>query len=247
MRSHILAVAVVSATALLAAAAVAPMATASSPVRASISKAPATALSVTTNSGAAASAVPVRAGKCETKFGTPIEPDGGGVISINNGSNLDVAGAADFTCGKRKKSRTFTTVTVSGFYTDPSSTQFNVTVYADKGGEPDNGSAPVCATQTATGTPIGSSFPSAVKAKIKLKTACRADKGTNWLEVQALTASAWYWETQQEVGGQYPADWRDATGALGTACTPGYQDGVYMQDCIFGGDVGQPDFMFTLR
>lgn len=206
------------------------------------------ALSLSSHSSAsgAITSIDKKKGKCKTKLGTPIAPSGDGVISVS-GSGLDVAGAADFTCGKRKKGRTISTVNVMGYFGDAGSTQFNVTVYKDKGGEPDNGSKATCATQTVTGTPTGSAYPTADATVIKLAKQCVAKKGTNWLEVQAVSASSWYWETQQEVGGTNPADWRDANGSFGSGCTPGYQDGLYMQDCIFGGDIGENDFMFTLK
>jgi hypothetical protein len=190
-------------------------------------------------------AVIAKKGKCKTTLGTPVPPNGDGIISWGGGG-FNVAGAADFVCGKKKKKRTINTVNVMGYFGDAGSSQFNVTVYADNGGEPDNGAAAVCATQTVTGTPTGSTYPAADAVVIALTTPCLANKGTNWVEVQALSAGAWYWETQTEVGGTAPADWRDATGAFGTGCTPGYQDGLYMQDCIFGGDIGENDFMFTL-
>jgi hypothetical protein len=184
-------------------------------------------------------------GKCKTAFGTPLStPDG--IISWNGGG-IDAAGAADFKCAKTTttKQRTFKTVTVNGYFGDAGSSTFNVTVYKNLGGEPDNGAPAVCA-KTGTGTPTGSSYPTNDTTVITLNTKCVAKKGINWIEVQAVTGSAWYWETQNEQQGN-PADWRDANGAFGTGCTPGYQDGLYMQDCIFGGDVGEEDFMFVVK
>ncbi len=186
-------------------------------------------------------------GKCRTAFGTPLAtPDG--IISWNDGAGLDTAGAADFKCAKdtTTRQRTFKTVTVNGYFGDAGSTTFNVTVYKNLGGEPNNLVAAVCPTRTGIGTPTGSSYPTNDTTVITLATKCVAKRGVNWIEVQALSAGAWYWETQNEQQGN-PADWRDTNGSFGTGCTPGYQDGLYMQDCIFGGDVGEEDFMFVVK
>jgi len=226
----------------------APMANASSPAGGSAKHTPAAALSMTHHGKAAPVGHAITAaGKCKTAFGPPISPNPDGIISWN-GSGLDTAGAADFKCGKKKRARTFSTVTVNGYFGDPGSTLFNVTVYPNKNGEPDNTVAATCATQTVSGAPTGAQYPTNDTTVIKLNSKCVAKKGENWLEVQAVTTSGtpWYWETQSTVGATYPADWRDATGAFGTGCTPGYQDGLYMQDCIFGGDIGEEDFMFVL-
>jgi hypothetical protein len=185
-------------------------------------------------------------GKCHTVIGTPLSTVDG-IISWN-GSGIDAAGAADFKCSRNstRRARTFRTVTVNGYYGDAGSSTFNVTVYRNLGGEPNNGASPVCATQTVTGSPTGAAYPTNDTTVITLNTACTARRGVNWLEVQALSSTAWYWEVQQEQHG-YEADWRDTNGSYGTPCTPGYQDGFYMQDCIFGGDVGYDDFMFIVR
>jgi hypothetical protein len=238
MRVRTLALVGTTALALVASVAFVPGAGASSHSR------PSASLAAGHHGKVAAPAATALTGKCKTAFGTPLAtPDG--IISWGGGG-FDTAGAADFKCGKDKKKRTFKTVTVNGYFGDAGSTMFNVTVYSDLGGEPNNGAAAVCPTQTVSGTPTGATYPTNDTTVIKLTTKCVAKKGVNWLEVQALSAGAWYWETQNELQGN-PADWRDATGAFGTGCTPGYQDGLSMQDCIFGGDVGEEDFMFVVK
>lgn len=198
---------------------------------------------------AGAASVRPMATKCGTAFGTPVQD---GILSWD-GSGFDTAGAADFTCRGKKRKRTFGTVTVQGTFGDPGTTLFDVTVYRnDSSGslnEPDNGSAPQCATQQVAGAPTGAQFPSFDTTVITLSTKCTAQKGkVNWLEVQAVTTSGqpWYWRTQSNTGGSYDADWRDTNNSFGTACTPGYIDDAYMQDCVFGGPAGEPDFMFEL-
>lgn len=217
-----------------------------SPANASPSAPAALSLSASTHAAASTSAVTAKAGKCGTKFGTPIAPSGDGIIDVD-GSGFNVAGAADVTCAKKTRIKK---VKIMGYFGDPSSTSFHVTFYNNSASnEPDNANPARCATQTVTGSPTGSSYPTADTTTIKLAKKCKLKKGTSWVEVQAAPTSGavYYWATQQEVGGSYPADWRDATGAFGTACTPGYLDGVYMQTCIFGGDIGENDFMLLLR
>jgi len=182
-------------------------------------------------------------GVCNTRTGTQIAtPDG---IGSWQGGGFDVAGAADFTCGNVPVSqRTISTVTAVSFYGDPGSTQFKVTFYNDSGGMP--GSVR-CAAQTVTGSPTGSSYPTDQVTVMTLNTPCVAKKQKQWVEVQAVSPNnPWYWETQQEVRARFQADWRDANGGFGTGCTPGYQDDFYMQDCLFGDQIGEDDFMFTL-
>lgn len=194
-------------------------------------------------------AAPTARPKCNTAFGTPVE-DG---IFSSLWSGLDVAGAADFQCDRRKKkTRTFGTVTVQGTNGDAPQQNFNVTVWANSTAgaipEPANTIAPVCATQSAVGTPTGSSFPTFDTTVISLPQRCTVPRAAKvWLEVQAVPVggSPWYWRTQAEVGSKYQADWRDTVG-FGTACAPGYGDDNYMQTCVFGGDVGENDFMFVL-
>lgn len=181
---------------------------------------------------------PAGKAKCSTGFGTPFD---NGIIS--NAGSLESSGAADFTCPKRKKARTFSTVTVQGYFGDQGSTQFGVRVLENAGGEPSDTAAAICDT-TGVGSPTGAQFPEFDTIKIKMDSRCRAKKGTNWLEVQAQTENAWYWRVQSDVGAKFEADWKEA-GAFGTGCIT-YENGLTMQDCIFGGDAGVPDFIFKL-
>ena len=160
--------------------------------------------------------------------------------------SADVAGAADFVC---PSPFTITQVDVMGYGGNPVSSLFNVTVYANvSSNEPLNTSAAVCATQNVPGA-SGSSFPTSLQTTLLLATPCTVPAGTYWLEVQMDDPSPvtpWYWETQSATGGSLDADWRDALGSFASPCTPGYVEGLYMQDCVFGGPAGEPDFMFDL-
>jgi len=193
---------------------------------------------------AAVAAPDLRPGKCGTTFGAGFDD---GIISWAGGG-LDVAGAADFVCPRdsTRKQRKVTKVTVHGYFGDPGSSGFNVTFYKNSGGEPDD-SAAYCST-TGTGAPTGATYPVFDVVVIPLDSACRAKTGTNWVSVQADSSvgAAWYWRTQSDAGGNFEGDWRDTGDAFATGCTT-YQNGRDMESCIFGGDVGQNDFMFKLN
>ena len=245
MRPRIACLVGLGAAFLISGAATVPTATASSPTAGSSASAPAAAVSLSHNprGSAAAAGIAKSKGKCHTSFGRFADD---GIISWSApASGIDAAGAADFTCTKEPNSRrSFSTITLMGYYGDIGTSRFDVTVYGNLSGEPDNHGSPVCPTQTATGTPTGDEAEITV---ITLDTPCKGRLGSNWLEIQAVTDSVWYWATQSSVGGRHPADWRDTLGTFGTPCSPGYQDDVYMQECVFGGDAGEEDFMFTLN
>jgi hypothetical protein len=184
-------------------------------------------------------------GKCKTAFGTPLAtPDGLIAWNDGTGSGFDTAGAADFRCGKTstKKQRTIKKVVVNGYFGDAGTSQFNVTFYKNLNGEP-NDNAVLCATQTVTGSPTGSSYPTNDTTTIALSNACVAKPGVNWVSVQILSAAGpWYWEMQQEQQGFAP-DWRDVNDVYGTGCTT-FNNGRYEVDCL-GYDYG--DWMFVLH
>jgi hypothetical protein len=185
-------------------------------------------------------------GKCHTTIGTPLStPDG--IIAWNDGSGtgFDEAGAADFNCGKNstRKQRTIKKVVVYGYFGDAGSSQFNVTVYKNKAGEPNDSIAPQCATQTVTGTPTGAQYPTNDVTTITLSTKCVAKAGVNWLSVQILSAAGpWYWEMQNERPGNAP-DWRDVNDLFGSGCTT-FQNGRDLQSCL-GYTYG--DWMFIVK
>ena len=185
-------------------------------------------------------------GKCKTAFGTPLAtPDG--IIAWNDGTgtSFDTAGAADFRCAHNstKRQRTIHQVIVNGYFGDAGSSQFNVTVYKNLNAEPNDGVAPLCATQTVTGSPTGAAYPTNDTTVIKLSKACVAKPGVNWISIQVLSAgSPWYWEMQQEQQGFAP-DWRDVHDAFASGCTT-FNNGRYLVDCL-GYDYG--DWMFVLK
>ena len=211
---------------------------------AAVSKRPTVSLAAHHKGKVAAPARVALTGKCKTSFGTELAtPDG--IIGWNDGSGtgFDTAGAADFKCPKKKAARTFKYVIVNGYFGDANSSTFNVTVYANKNGEPNDLVAPVCATQQATGAPTGAAYPTHDTTTIKLPAKCVAKKGVNWVSVQVLSAGGpWYWEMQNERQG-YAPDWRDVNDTFGTGCTT-YQNGRDLQSCL-GFTYG--DWMFVVK
>jgi hypothetical protein len=202
-------------------------------------------------SGPAADPAGPAAGKCKTEFGPPYDSS----LFSSEIAVYDIASAVDITCPKKKKKRTFTTLTVQGAHGNPDQTEFDVTVYADDGGpggtrnEPDLGNV-VCATQRVVGSPTGHSYPDWDTTTITLDTPCRADRGTNWVEVQGVPLETpWFWRFQTSVGGKYEADWRDVgEERFGTPCSVDpYDDEFYMRDCLFEDpSTAPPDFMLVL-
>jgi hypothetical protein len=213
---------------------------------ASVSKRPTVSLAAGHHGKVAAPHGTALTGKCKTVIGTPLStPDG--LIGWNDGTGTgyDTSGAADFKCGKAttRKARTIKTITVNGYFGDAGSSQFNVTFYRNKNGEPNDTIAPLCATQTVTGSPTGAQYPTNDTTLITLTTKCVARAGVNWISLQVLSPNGpWYWEMQNERPGFAP-DWRDVNDSFGSGCTT-YQNGRDLQSCL-GYTYG--DFMFVVH
>jgi len=202
-----------------------------------------------TASSSSAPGIELKKGDC---FSSLKEPDGlNGIASQDLYDEAAVAsGADDFECNSdKKKNRKVKKVKALGVYYNGSgpADSFNVTVHNNDGGEPADDDVK-CSFPEQAYTVEGD--PGTVQTfTIKVEgEKCALKKGkTYWLEIQAVMAFAtggqWGWEvttTQHE----NPADWKE-NGAFGTACTE-YQNGLTMEDCIFGGASGVPDFMFSV-
>ena len=111
----------------------------------------------------------------------------------------------------------------------------NVSFYRDAGGLP----GALITTQTATGIDHRGSFAITLPAPLQLK------QGTYWVSVQVNmdfgTGGQWYWEARTVQDGN-PAAWQNPGDGFLSGCTTW---GV-MENCIFGGPTGIPDFMFAL-
>jgi hypothetical protein len=200
MRSRILPAVGVSAIALVAAAAFAPMASAH--------QAPGSAGSAKVSTVKAAASV----GKVCYSQGT--SPSGFGISSqdFESASNAyDDTAADDFKVGK--KGCKIKTVAVSGFYSAgvSSTTKANVTFYKDASGKP---GAVIKAVKNAkvSDDTTGNFTINLGKKVVKLK------KGTTWVSVQAVlnfsTGGQWYW-AQATDGGGADAQWQNPNGGFG--------------------------------
>lgn len=214
-------------------------------------------MSMGTASASGASAVPIAAGsaaavaevgpeakgKCGTRFGAAVQDYAVPSVKL---PDREPAGAADFVCPRGKAKRTFSTVTVTGFGGDADFTPFEVEVLANCGGEPCDAGPPLCSS-TGIGSPTGS--PIGVgpdRVVIKLDTKCTAKRGVNWLEVQAVTHRAWYWQTTSDVGARFAADWVEGVMFGMTGCMK-YENDRNLESCLPSGDEdGKSDFMFKL-
>lgn len=210
-------------------------------------------LSAVHKSTAAPAAPQAIAGKGDC-FSSLNKPDGANAISSQMFPDLGGSSFAadDFKCNSKKAAnRMVTKVTALGQYyngTGPAD-KFNVTVYNDKGGEPNKS---VCKFKNQSYKESGSpgtvqTFTIPKKGSLKGKD-CALKKGdTYWLEVQAVMSfdpnGQWGWEVVTDQSGN-PADWHE-DGLFGTTCLE-YQNNMTMQDCIFGGDMGVPDFAFSV-
>jgi hypothetical protein len=254
MRARLLAVAGVGAASLFVAAAFASGASAASSVGSESANAIPVALAMTSHGAISRRTTPKASlkGKCKTKLGTELaSPDG--VISWNDttADGFDMAGAADFTCGK---STAIKKVWVYG-YGGTAQDLFNVVFYADSG--PDALDEPldssVLCSYANVPAAAGGVYPTRVLTKLRLPTACTIPTGTWWVSVQNENLhDPWYWEMQQEQRGFAP-DWRDVNNVYKSGCTtydgnpagtPGNGGDTYLVGCLRY-DYG--DWMFVLR
>lgn len=221
--------------------------------------APAGLSAVHKSTAGSVTAVPDAKGDCFSSLG---KPDGGNAISSQIFPDFGNAGsfaADDFKCkSKKAANRMVTKVKALGQYyngTGPADS-FNVTVYKnDTSGTIDEPGKKQCSFKEQTYKEDGS--PGTVQMFTIPKRGtlkgpdCALKRGdTYWLEVQAVMSfdpnGQWGWEVVTEQSGN-AADWHEsAEGLFGTACLPKYEDELTMQDCIFGGDTGVPDFAFSV-
>ncbi len=217
----------VSAVALVAAAAFAPMATAGShPVSPSSG-----------NQGKAA--VPHQLGPDAVRplcFSNILGDTGVGIVSQNFESSFnqyDAKGADNFVL---RNKCTATEVDVLGTYFNGSgpARSENVIIYT---GSPNNHPGSVVASQTVTGVDTAGSF-------VIPLTPVHLQPGRYWVSVQVnmdfSSGGEWGWETTSTLAGK-PAQWKNPGNGFATGCTT-WMD---MQTCI--GPIGEgPDFIFQI-
>lgn len=219
MRSRILPVAGVSAAALAAALAFAPMASASHGVGVS-------AKSVTHSSHTAA-------GACYAQHDND---NGVGIVSQDFESSLDAYDSMGADNVALKKTCKLKTVNADGIYFNGSgpATGFNVTFYAGK--KSPGKATKSCANASYTDSGFGSPV---IKCTGKL-----SKKKAKWVSVQAVLAFSaggeWGWNTNNTVRGQ-ASKWQNPGGGFGTACSS-WGDTT---SCIPSGEGG--DFSYGLN
>lgn len=185
-------------------------------------------------------------GKCGTSFGSEL-PTPDGLIAWNDtsGSSFDTAGAADVVCKGKAKKRKIKEVNVYGYFGTPTE-NFNVTFYANdpaNGTDEANDAKVLCSYTNLSGT-AGGQYPTHQLTTLTLDKVCKLPKGQVWVAVQNNDAAGpWYWEMQQELGGNTRADWVDRHDAFGSGCTTLDND-RYLIDCL-GYDYN--DFMLLLK
>ena len=107
----------------------------------------------------------------------------------------------------------------------------------------------------------GAAGVSGAQWTIKLPTTCKigskAGKKGVWFAIQAdfdQVNGQWFWGTQTTADRPNEADWADTQNLFGLGCISfakppsGSDVGANrdMQDCIFGGDLGEKDFIMVL-
>jgi hypothetical protein len=265
MRFRTLLLVCTTATALTASAAFAPGAGASASTHpsASLTAVKAVAHSSTGVHGAKSQL----SGKCGTSEGTWTS-DG---ISAQNGAptnpGLNTWGGKQVKC---RRGASVNTVVVDGYPNQAVDIKFNINVYkstrafntarytADP--QPNDARSAICTYTDAPGT-YAAAGVSGAQWTIKLPTTCRIGtkvgrKGV-WFAIQAdfdQVNGQWFWATQTTATRPNEADWADTQNLFGLGCIsfakpPSGSDvgaNKDMQDCIFGGDIGEKDFILVL-
>jgi hypothetical protein len=207
--------------------------------------------------------------KCGTKEGTWTQ-DG---ISAQNGGatnpSLQTWGAKLVKCSK--KALNTSQIVLDGYPNQAINIKFNIAVYRNTKAfntlrytndpQPNDAKAALCSYTDEAGT-YAAAGVSGAQWTINLSTPCKvklkiAKKGV-WFAVQADLDQAngqWFWATQTTADRPNEADWNDTQNLFGLGCISfakppsGSDVGANrdMQDCIFGGDIGEKDFIMVLN
>lgn len=204
--------------------------------------------------------------KCNTAAGTWAS-DG---ITAQDGAptnpSLNTWGAKQVRCARKLN---VGQIVVGGYPNQSMNINFNIEVYKKKNHatvrypnspQPNDGRASICSYTSLPGT-YAAAGVSGAQWTINLPTNCTArarvaNKGV-WFAIQADLDQAfgqWFWATQTTADHPDEADWRDTQNLFGLNCIsfiglspPDNGGNELMQDCIFGGDVGQKDFIMVLN
>jgi len=260
MRKHTIIAAAISATALSFYGLSAGAATASSPARAV----------AVAHSSSAASGTPTSfpASKCGTAEGTWASD---GITAQNGGAtnpSLNTWGGKQVKCTGTALNTS--QIILDGYPNQAINIKFNIEVYRNTKAyntlrytndpQPNDSKGSLCSYTDAAGTfaaagvtnaqwTVNLSQPCKIKRKI-------AKRGV-WFAVQAdldQSAGQWFWATQTTADQPNEEDWADTQNLFGTNCVsfakpPSGDIGANrdMQDCLFGGDAGEKDFIMVLN
>jgi hypothetical protein len=176
---------------------------------------------------------------------------------------LNTWGAKQVKCKKALKVKQ---IVVDGYPSQSMDINFNIEVFkttkADtvrfaNAPQPNDAKKSICSLSAQPGK-YAAAGVSGAQWTIDLSKTCKvakklAKKGV-WFGVQASldqTFGQWFWATQTTAGVPIESDWRDTGNLFGLGCvaftnTPSGSDKL-SQDCVFGGDNGQPDYIMVLN
>jgi hypothetical protein len=209
------------------------------------------------------------AAKCGTAEGTWAS-DG---ISAQNGAptnpSLNTWGAKQVKCVGTALN--VSQVVLDGYPNQAINIKFNIEVYRNtkqyntarytNDPQPNDAKGSLCSYTDEAGT-YAAAGVSGAQWTINLSTPCKvkrkiAKRGV-WFAIQAdldQASGQWFWATQTTADHPNEADWTDTQNLFGAGCISfakppaGSDIGATkdMQDCVFGGDVGEKDFIMVLN
>ena len=193
-----------------------------------------------------------------------------GITSQNGGAtnpSLVTWGAKQVKCSG---GASINVLTVDGYPNQSININFNVAVYKTTKAyntvrytndpQPNDAKGTICSYTDAPGTYAAAGVTGA-QWTVKLPKACKISKKIGkkgfWVAVQAdldQSNGQWFWATQTTADQPNEADWADTQNLFGLGCISfakppsGSDVGANrdMQDCLFGGDIGEHDFILVL-
>jgi len=207
--------------------------------------------------------------KCGTREGTWTND---GITAQNGGAtnpSLQTWGAKRVWCHGRALN--VSQVVLDGYPNQAINIKFNIVVYRTvktfntlrytKDPQPNDAKPVLCSYTDEAGT-FAAAGVTGAQWTINLSTPCKvkkvmAKRGV-WFAIQAdldQSAGQWFWATQTTADQLNEADWNDTQNLFGLGCISfakppaGSDIGANrdMQDCLFGGDVGEKDFIMVLN
>lgn len=180
--------------------------------------------------------------------------------------SLNTWGAKQVRCTRKLNT---SQIVVGGYPNQAIDINFNIEVYKKKNlatvrypnsPQPNDAKPAICSYTSLPGT-YAAAGVSGAQWTINLPTNCKArarvaKKGV-WFAIQAdldQSFGQWFWATQTTADHPDEADWKDTLNLFGLNCisfigttSPDIGGNMLMQDCIFGGDTGNKDFIMVLN